>query len=158
MGFSLKYLAKRLYIKRHRFWNAYMSDEVQSKRTCDAIINFPIFSPADIDYEYVYAYIKDWLIKKYTDGLDITIKKIGNDDYYCETKRGSLMNNILDRIHEDYKEIFLGNLEKRPLLRILRFVVKGSEDVGSLEGEEGSEGKLQAKQVKVSKKAKSTSP
>ncbi|AHH13326.1 Hypothetical protein BHO_0013200 (plasmid) [Borrelia hermsii YBT] len=24
-----------------------------------------------------------------------------------------LMNNILDRIHEDYKEIFLGNLEKR---------------------------------------------
>ncbi|AHH04142.1 Hypothetical protein BHY_1191 (plasmid) [Borrelia nietonii YOR] len=32
---------------------------------------------------------------------------------YCETKRGSLMNNILDRIYEDYKEIFLGNLEKK---------------------------------------------
>ncbi|AMR76137.1 hypothetical protein A0V01_05980, partial (plasmid) [Borrelia hermsii] len=102
MRFSLKYLARRLYIKRHRFWNTYMSDEVQSKRADDTIINFPILSPADIDYEYVYAYVKDWVTKKYTDDLDIMINKIGNDDYYCETKRGSLMNNILDRIHEDY--------------------------------------------------------
>ncbi|AHH13357.1 Hypothetical protein BHO_0125802 (plasmid) [Borrelia hermsii YBT] len=158
MRFSLKYLAKRLYIKRHRFWNAYMSDEVQSKRADDTIINFPILSPADIDYEYVYAYVKDWVTKKYTDDLDIMIKKIGNDDYYCETRHGSLVNNILDRIHADYKEIFLGNLEKRVVDKNPQVVVKGSEDVGSLEAEEGSEGKLQAKQVKVSKKDKTTSP
>ncbi|WP_025407168.1 hypothetical protein [Borrelia hermsii] len=68
------------------------------------------------------------------------------------------MNNILDRIHADYKEIFLGNLEKRVVDKNPEVVVKGPGDVGSLEVEEGSEGKLQAKQVKVSKKAKSTSP
>ncbi|AHH13327.1 Hypothetical protein BHO_0013201 (plasmid) [Borrelia hermsii YBT] len=34
------------------------------------------------------------------------------------------------------------------LIRIPRFVVKGSGDVGSLEGEEDFEGKLQGKQVK----------
>ncbi|ANA43931.1 BBG30-like protein (plasmid) [Borrelia hermsii HS1] len=158
MRFSLKYLARRLYIKRHRFWNTYMSDEVQSKRADDTIINFPILSPADIDYEYVYAYVKDWVTKKYTDDLDIMINKIGNDDYYCETKRGSLMNNILDRIHEDYKEIFLGNLEKRVVDKNPEVVIKGSGDVGSLETEEASEGKLQAKQVKTAKKAKSASP
>ncbi|AMR76044.1 hypothetical protein [Borrelia hermsii] len=58
------------------------------------------------------------------------------------------MNNILDRINEDYKEIFLGNLEKKAIVKNPEVVVKGSGDVGSLEGEEASEGKLQGKQVK----------
>ncbi|UVY98921.1 hypothetical protein K9R62_B030 (plasmid) [Borrelia hermsii] len=58
------------------------------------------------------------------------------------------MNNILDRINEDYKEIFLGNLEKKAIVKNPEFVVKGSGDVGSLEVEEDSEGKLQGKQVK----------
>ncbi|AMR76133.1 hypothetical protein [Borrelia hermsii] len=90
MRFSLKYLARRLYIKHHRFWNIYMSDGVQSKRADKTVINFPVLNTEDIDYEDVYACVKEWLAKKYTDGLGITIKQVDNDDY-CETKRGSLL-------------------------------------------------------------------
>ncbi|AMR76117.1 hypothetical protein [Borrelia hermsii] len=128
MKFSLKYLARRLYIKCHRFWDIYMNDEIQSRKVDERIINFPILIPADIDYEYVYGYVKDRIGKKYTDNLDITIKKIGNDDYYCETKRGTLMNNILNRIYEDYKEIFIGKLEqKKDVVNVVEEVVKVSK-------------------------------
>ncbi|AHH11734.1 Hypothetical protein BCO_0122901, partial (plasmid) [Borrelia coriaceae ATCC 43381] len=89
MRFNLKYLARRLYIKRHRFWNTYMSREVQSKRSDKKIINFPILSSQDIDYEYVYAYLKDWVSKKYRAGHGIIINRVG-DNYECETIQGAL--------------------------------------------------------------------
>ncbi|WP_330730613.1 hypothetical protein [Borrelia turicatae] len=163
MKFSLKYLVRRLYIKRHRFWEIYMSDEVQSRKGDLRIINFPILKPEDIDWEYVYGYVKDWIGSKYRENLDITINKIGKDDYYCETKRGSLMNNILDRIYEDYKEILLNKLEqKKDVVNVTEEVVNGLKEVAkdgsALEEEEGSEGKESGKQVKVNKKAKSISP
>ncbi|WP_434757589.1 hypothetical protein bpuCAU1_001322 (plasmid) [Borrelia puertoricensis] len=161
MKFSLKYLVRRLYIKRHRFWEIYMSDEVQSKKGEDKIINFPILNSEDIDYAYVYGYVKDWLGVKYRETLDITIWKIGNDDYYCETKRGALMNNILDMFYEDYKEMLLKKLEQREVVSVTEEVVKGLEDVTSevsaKEVEDGFEGRERGKQVKVTKKAKSIS-
>ncbi|AHH06006.1 hypothetical protein CNO14_05945 (plasmid) [Borrelia miyamotoi] len=55
MRFNLKYLAKRLYVKLDRFWTTYMCDEVQLKKTD---VNFPIFNLEDIDYEYIYSYLK----------------------------------------------------------------------------------------------------
>ncbi|WP_330730618.1 hypothetical protein [Borrelia turicatae] len=161
MKFSLKYLVRRLYIKRHRFWEIYMSDEVQSRKSDKSIVNFPILNPEDIDWEYVYGYVKDWIGSKYRETLDITIWKIGNNDYYCETKRGSLMNNILDMFYEDYKEMLLQKLEQRVVDKNPEEVVKGLEDVANgvsaLEVEDGFEGKESGKQVKVSKKAKSIS-
>ncbi|AOW96221.1 hypothetical protein [Borrelia miyamotoi] len=57
MRFNLKYLAKRLYINRDRFWTTYMSDELQLKKSDETIINFPILNPEDIDYEYIYIHI-----------------------------------------------------------------------------------------------------
>ncbi|WP_051374009.1 hypothetical protein [Borrelia persica] len=73
MRFHLRYLAKRLYIKRDKLWTVYMSDEVQSKRIDKTIVNFPVLVPEDIDYDYVYRYLKEWVAKKYTDNLDIKI-------------------------------------------------------------------------------------
>ncbi|UPA12727.1 hypothetical protein [Borrelia venezuelensis] len=161
MKFSLKYLVRRLYIKRqlyikrHRFWEIYMSDEVQSRKSDKSIVNFPILKPEDIDWEYVYGYVKDWIGAKYRETLDITIWKIGNNDYYCETKRGSLMNNILDMFYEDYKEILLKKLKQREVVNVTEDV---ANDVSVLEGEDGFEGKESGKQVKVSKKANTLSP
>ncbi|WP_330730660.1 hypothetical protein [Borrelia turicatae] len=154
MKFSLKYLVRRLYIKRHRFWEIYMSDEVQSRKSDKSIVNFPILNPEDIDWEYVYGYVKDWIGSKYRETLDITIWKIGNNDYYCETKRGSLMNNILDMFYEDYKEMLLQRLEQREVVKGLEDIANG---VSALEVEDGFEGRERDKQVKVTKKAKSIS-
>ncbi|AHH10025.1 Hypothetical protein BPA_0021700 (plasmid) [Borrelia parkeri SLO] len=162
MKFSLRYLVRRLYIKRHRFWEIYMSDEVQSRKGDLRIVNFPILKPEDIDWEYVYGYVKDWIGAKYRETLDITINKIGKDDYYCETKRGSLMNNILDMFYADYKEMLLKKLEQREVVDVTEDVVKGLEDiandVSALEVEDGFEGRERGKQVKVTKKAKPSSP
>ncbi|WP_434757511.1 hypothetical protein bpuCAU1_001393 (plasmid) [Borrelia puertoricensis] len=161
MKFSLKYLVTRLYIKRHRFWEIYMSDEVQSKKGDKSIINFPILNSEDIDYAYVYGYVKDWIGVKYREPLDITIWKIGNDDYYCETKRGALMNDILDMFYEDYKEMLLQRLEQRVVDKNPEEVVNGLEDVtrevSAKEVEGGFEGRERGKQVKITKKAKSIS-
>ncbi|QBK64057.1 hypothetical protein EZU68_06710, partial (plasmid) [Borrelia miyamotoi] len=81
MRFSLQYLAKRLYIKRDRFWEIYTSDEIQSKKTDKSIMNFPILSSDDIDYEYIYSYLKEWIAKKYRDNLEIKIEKIDDNEY-----------------------------------------------------------------------------
>ncbi|WCB91121.1 hypothetical protein CNO13_07010 (plasmid) [Borrelia miyamotoi] len=113
MRFSLQYLAKRLYIKRDRFGEIYTSDEIQSKKTDKSIMNFPILSSDDIDYEYIYSYLKEWIAKKYRDNLEIKIEKIDDNEYLCETSTGALMNNILDLFYKDYKEIFIDNLEKK---------------------------------------------
>ncbi|WP_246990089.1 hypothetical protein [Borrelia parkeri] len=139
-----------------------MSDEVQSRKGDLRIVNFPILKPEDIDWEYVYGYVKDWIGAKYRETLDITINKIGKDDYYCETKRGSLMNNILDMFYADYKEMLLKKLEQREVVDVTEDVVKGLEDiandVSALEVEDGFEGRERGKQVKVTKKAKPSSP
>ncbi|MBW6183205.1 hypothetical protein CNO13_08040 (plasmid) [Borrelia miyamotoi] len=47
--------------------------------------------------------------------MEIKIKQIDTDEYLCETIQGALMNNILDMFYQDYKEILLGKLEKRPI-------------------------------------------
>ncbi|WP_160164748.1 hypothetical protein [Borrelia persica] len=51
-----------------------MSEEVQSKRLDETIVKFPIFIPENFDY--VYAYLKEWVAKKYRDNLNITIKQV----------------------------------------------------------------------------------
>ncbi|QFP42486.1 hypothetical protein F9Y90_05120 (plasmid) [Borrelia miyamotoi] len=71
-----------MILKPDRFWTTYMSDEVQSKKTD---VNFPIINPEDIDYEYIYSYLKEWVSKKYTDNFEIKIKQIDTDEYLCET-------------------------------------------------------------------------
>ncbi|AHH07236.1 Hypothetical protein BCD_1170 (plasmid) [Borrelia crocidurae DOU] len=78
MKFTLKYLTRRLYLRRDRFWQTYMSDEIQSKKNDETIVNFPILNSDDIDYEYVSSYVKEWISKKYTDNLDIKIQLVDN--------------------------------------------------------------------------------
>ncbi|WP_338321120.1 hypothetical protein [Borrelia miyamotoi] len=63
-------------------------------------MNFPILSSDDIDYEYIYSYLKEWIAKKYRDNLEIKIEKIDDNEYLCETSTGALMNNILDLFYK----------------------------------------------------------
>ncbi|UPA17218.1 hypothetical protein bcCo53_001396 (plasmid) [Borrelia coriaceae] len=131
-----------------------MSREVQSKRSDKKIINFPILSSQDIDYEYVYAYLKDWVSKKYRAGHGIIINRVG-DNYECETIQGALMSNILDMIFEDYKELLLDSLERESVDS--KGKVGGIEPVDVLEGKrEVPFERLQGKQSKGFKKGKIT--
>ncbi|ACH94091.1 hypothetical protein [Borrelia duttonii] len=116
MKFTLKYLIRRLYLRRDRFWQTYMSDEIQSKKNDETIVNFPILNSDDIDYEYVSSYVKEWINKKYTDNLDIKIQLVDNLYYNCEIKKYSLLAGFLETLHRDYKEIFLGNLERKKVV------------------------------------------
>ncbi|AHH11984.1 Hypothetical protein BCO_0125803, partial (plasmid) [Borrelia coriaceae ATCC 43381] len=126
----------------------------QSKSTDKKIINFPILSSEDIDYEYVYAYLKDWVGKKHRAGHGIIINRVG-DNYECETIQGALMSNILDMIFEDYNELLLGGLERES--------VDSKVGDGDIEPVDVLEGKrevpferLQGKQSKGFKKGKIT--
>ncbi|AHH07200.1 Hypothetical protein BCD_1134 (plasmid) [Borrelia crocidurae DOU] len=116
MKFTLKYLIRRLYLRRDRFWQTYMSDEIQSKKNDETIVNFPILNSDDIDYEYVSSYVKEWINKKYTDNLDIKIQLVDNLYYNCEIRKYSLLAGFLETLHRDYKEIFLGNLERKKVV------------------------------------------
>ncbi|ETZ17251.1 hypothetical protein BDCR2A_01828 [Borrelia duttonii CR2A] len=116
MKFTLKYLIRRLYLRRDRFWQTYMSDEIQSKKNDETIVNFPILNSDDIDYEYVSSYVKEWIIKKYVDNSDIKIQLVDNLYYYCEIRKYSLLAGFLETLHRDYKEIFLGNLERKKIV------------------------------------------
>ncbi|ACH93790.1 hypothetical protein [Borrelia duttonii] len=116
MKFTLKYLIRRLYLRRDRFWQTYMSDEIQSKKNDETIVNFPILNSDDIDYEYVSSYVKDWISKKYVDNSDIKIQLVDNLYYNCEIRKYSLLAGFLETLHRDYKEIFLGNLERKKIV------------------------------------------
>ncbi|ACH94201.1 hypothetical protein [Borrelia duttonii] len=116
MKFTLKYLIRRLYLRRDRFWQTYMSDEIQSKKNDGTIVNFPILNSDDIDYEYVSSYVKDWISKKYVDNSDIKIQLVDNLYYNCEIRKYSLLAGFLETLHRDYKEIFLGNLERKKIV------------------------------------------
>ncbi|WP_024655311.1 hypothetical protein [Borrelia hispanica] len=116
MKFTLKYLIRRLYLRRDRFWQTYMSDEIQSKKNDETIVNFPILNSDDIDYEYVSSYVKEWISKKYTDNCDIKIQLVDNLYYNCEIKKYSLLAGVLETLYRDYKEIFLGNLERKKVV------------------------------------------
>ncbi|AFI31979.1 hypothetical protein Q7M_1222 (plasmid) [Borrelia crocidurae str. Achema] len=90
-----------------------MSDKTQSKKNDETIVNFPILNSDDINYEYVSSYVKGWIIKKYTDNLDIKIQLVDNLYYNCKIKKYSLLGGVLETFHINYKEIFLGNLERK---------------------------------------------
>ncbi|AHH11601.1 hypothetical protein bcCo53_001433 (plasmid) [Borrelia coriaceae] len=109
MRFGLEYLVTRLYIKRERFWYVYMSPDVQSKKTDGTIVDFPIFTIEDIDRSYIRAYLKKWISMKYKYNLDIEINKEGCD-YFCKLKPGALIDNIVELIISDYKEVFIDSL------------------------------------------------
>ncbi|WP_024654700.1 hypothetical protein [Borrelia hispanica] len=93
-----------------------MSDEIQSKKNDETIVNFLILNSDDIDYEYVSSYVKEWISKKYTDNLDIKIQLVDNLYYNCEIKKYSLLAGVLETLYRDYKEIFLGNLERKKVV------------------------------------------
>ncbi|WP_193927155.1 hypothetical protein [Borrelia turcica] len=113
MRFPLKYLARRATVRRDIFWNTYMSDEIQNKRGDANITNFPVLKPQDMNYDYIYEYVREWASKKYKEAGDIIIRKVDDREYICETKICFRFNKILETLYKDFKQVFLSRLVKR---------------------------------------------
>lgn len=112
MKIRMKHLVRRLYLRRDRIWHVYMSTEIQNKAKDKSITNFPNLKPEDLDYEYVYKFLDEWIQKKYNSKLGFTIEKVDGLEYICKAKRYASLKKILTRIFKDYKDIFLGRLQK----------------------------------------------
>ncbi|AEL19547.1 conserved hypothetical protein (plasmid) [Borreliella bissettiae DN127] len=112
MKIRMKHLVRSLYLRRDKIWHIYRSTEVQNKAKDKSITNFPKLKPEDLDYEYVYKFLDEWIQKKYNAKLGFTIEKVDGLEYICKAKRYSSLKKILARIVRDYKEIFLGRLQK----------------------------------------------
>lgn len=112
MKIRMKRLVRRLYLRRDRIWHVYMSTEIQNKAKDKSITNFPNLKPEDLDYEYVYKFLDEWIHKKYNAKLGFTIEKVDGLEYICKAKRYAILKKILNKIFKDYKEIFLGRLQK----------------------------------------------
>lgn len=108
----MKHLVRRLYLRRDRIWHVYMSTEIQNKAKDKSITNFPNLKPEDLDYEYVYKFLDEWIQKKYNAKLAFTIEKVDGLEYICKAKRYASLKKILTKIFKDYKDIFLGRLQK----------------------------------------------
>ncbi|WP_235962428.1 hypothetical protein [Borreliella bavariensis] len=67
-----------------------------------------------MDYEYVYKFLDEWIQKKYNAKLGFTIEKVDGLKYICKAKRYASLKKILAKIFKDYKDIFLGRLQKAP--------------------------------------------
>ncbi|QMU99667.1 hypothetical protein F0310_04465 (plasmid) [Borrelia sp. A-FGy1] len=113
MRFTLKYLALRASVRKDIFWKIYSSEEIQKRKSNPNITNFPILSPQDVNYDYIYAYLKEWVEKKYRGRDDITIRKVDDREYLCETKKCSRFSKILEAIYKDFKQVFLSRLVKK---------------------------------------------
>ncbi|WP_418456523.1 hypothetical protein [Borreliella lusitaniae] len=59
MKIRLKQLVRTFYLRRNKIWHVYTSPEIQSKVKDKEIVNFPKLKPEDLDYEYIYRYIKE---------------------------------------------------------------------------------------------------
>lgn len=112
MKIRMKHLVRRLYLRRDRIWHVYMSTEIQNKAKDKSITNFPNLKPEDLDYEYVYKFLDEWIQKKYNVKLGFTIEKVDGLEYICKAKRYANLKKILNKIFKDYKDIFLGRLQK----------------------------------------------
>ncbi|OJH14657.1 hypothetical protein ER70_07515 (plasmid) [Borreliella bissettiae] len=112
MRIRMKHLVRMLYLRRDKIWHVYRSTEIQNKAKDKTITNFPKLKPEDLDYEYVYKFVDEWIQKKYSDKLGFSIKKVDGLEYICKAKRYAGLKKILARIVKDYKEIFLGRLQK----------------------------------------------
>ncbi|WP_434246530.1 hypothetical protein [Borreliella burgdorferi] len=113
MKLRLKNLVRKFYLRRDRIWHVYISSEIQSKAKDKEIINFPRLKPEDLDYEYMFNYVKEWIDKKYTKNkFNFLFENIDGCEYVCKTKKCANLSKILARIHKDYKEIFLSKLER----------------------------------------------
>ncbi|WP_210376616.1 MULTISPECIES: hypothetical protein [Borreliella] len=115
MKIRLKNLVRKFYLRRDRIWQIYTSKEIQSKSKDKQIINFPKLKPEDLDYEYTYNYIKEWIEKKYPsipNKNNFIIEKVDDCEYVCTAKKCANLSKIFAMIHKDYKEIFLSKLEK----------------------------------------------
>ncbi|WP_233709249.1 hypothetical protein [Borreliella bavariensis] len=99
-------------MRRDKIWHVYRSTDVQAKAKDKSITNFPKLEPEDLDYEYVYKYVDEWIQKKYNNKLAFTIEKVDGLEYICKAKRYASLKKILAKMVKDYKEIFLGNLKK----------------------------------------------
>ncbi|WP_419250398.1 hypothetical protein [Borreliella afzelii] len=108
----MKHLVRRLYLRRDRIWHVYMSTEIQNKAKDKSITNFPNLKPEDLDYEYVYKFLDEWIQKKYNAKPEFTIEKVDGLEYICKAKRYASLKKILTKIFKDYKDIFLGRLQK----------------------------------------------
>lgn len=112
MKIRMKHLVRRLYLRRDKIWHVYRSTEIQNKAKDKNIANFPHLKPEDLDYEYVYKFLDEWIQKKYNDKLGFTIEKVDGLEYICKAKRYASLKKILAKIFKDYKDIFLGRLQK----------------------------------------------
>ncbi|WP_267500997.1 hypothetical protein [Borreliella garinii] len=65
MKIRMKHLVRRLYLRRDKIWHVYMSTEIQNKAKDKTITNFTNLKPEDLDYEYVYKFLDEWIQKKY---------------------------------------------------------------------------------------------
>ncbi|WP_418909370.1 hypothetical protein QIA41_04955 (plasmid) [Borreliella sinica] len=114
MKIRIKHLARKMYLRRDKIWHVYKSTEVQNKAKDKSITNFPNLKPEDLDYEYVYKFLDEWIQKKYNDKLGFTIEKVDGLEYILKAKRYASLKKILARIFKDYKDLFIGNLKKNP--------------------------------------------
>ncbi|WP_210362665.1 hypothetical protein [Borreliella valaisiana] len=112
MKIRMKHLVRRLYLSRDKIWHVYRSTEIQNKAKDKSVVNFSHLKPEDLDYEYVYKFLDEWIQKKYNDKLGFTIDKVDGFEYICKVKRYVSLKKVLARIFKDYKEIFLGRLQK----------------------------------------------
>lgn len=94
----------------------YTGAEIQAKKK-EKKENFPQFGPEDLNYDYMYRYIIDWIEKKYETNKAkfswFTFEKMGDNDYLLKIKRGANLKKVLARIVKEYKDVFLEKLENK---------------------------------------------
>ncbi|UGQ16702.1 hypothetical protein [Borrelia sp. RT5S] len=111
MRFRPKHVAVKAWIRRDKFWKIYKSRDIQEKSQDASITNFPVLTAQDMNWDYIYAYVLEWIEKKCKARGDIVVKKQDNE-YLCETKSCFRFNTILDALYKDFKEIFIARLVK----------------------------------------------
>ncbi|UGQ17892.1 hypothetical protein [Borrelia sp. RT1S] len=106
MRFRPKHVATKAWIRRDKFWKIDMGRDIQEKSQDASITNFPVLTAQDMNWDYIYAYVLEWIEKKCKNRQNIVVKKQDNE-YLCEAKSCFRFNTILEALYKDFKEIFI---------------------------------------------------
>ncbi|WP_445436353.1 hypothetical protein [Candidatus Borreliella tachyglossi] len=131
MRFTQRELARKLYVRRDKFWEIYKSDEVQSYKDDQRVIGFPTIYPEDIDYAYVYEYTLEWIRNSYKPDTcqNISVKALNDNEYSFSTKSYSGFNQLAGQMFNDFKEYFLRKLKYKPSGKNLEVKQQIQQDV-----------------------------
>ncbi|XPC97948.1 hypothetical protein QIA20_05630 (plasmid) [Borreliella japonica] len=117
MKIRMKHLVRRLYLRRDKIWHVYMGTEIQNKAKDKSITNFPHLKPEDLDYEYVYKFLDEWIQKKYNSKMGFTIEKVDGLEYICKAKRYASLKKILAKFSKITRRYFLVGCRRLLVLR-----------------------------------------